>query len=494
MDNSSQQTESSSVPTNAQNLPLFTCIACQIAFYSADQQRTHYRSDWHRYNLKRKVAELPPVTAENFAQRLLAQQAKAAEDSKRAEFSAECSVCKKAYSSENAFNNHLNSKKHKENEARMLRKLQAEEDLRAEQNAIAESIAAATIPVPGEPADQTDASEPAKSITTDEQGRKITPFPVSEDEDEDDDEDMSQAASVEAMDVESTKHDAESERRKQEREIKKQLTLATTEEEVAKLIEKKKATALRLNPDADCLFCTHKSESFEANLDHMTKEHSLFIPDLEYLVDLRGLIKYLADKISVANVCLYCNGRGRVLHSLEAVRKHMLDKGHTKIAYDTEIDILEISDFYDFSSTYPDAAEHDGGEDVDMLDGVSGRSKLMNQHLEEEDGELVLPSGSRVGHRSLQRYYKQSIPLERPEKDSVVIHKMLTSYEENPEYSTQLSQASRNRAMILAQPNGYKAWKATATFKEKRVRDQFKTNIGIRNNGLQRHYRIQNPI
>ncbi|KAI9473053.1 C2H2 type zinc-finger-domain-containing protein [Coemansia mojavensis] len=417
MDNPSQQTESS-VPTNAQNLPLFTCIACQIAFYSADQQRTHYRSDWHRYNLKRKVAELPPVTAENFAQRLLAQQAKAAEDSKRAEFSAECSVCKKAYSSENAFNNHLNSKKHKENEARMLQ----------------------------------------------------------------------------AMDVESTKHDAESERRKQEREIKKQLTSATTEEEVAKLIEKKKATALRLNPDADCLFCTHKSESFEANLDHMTKEHSLFIPDLEYLVDLRGLIKYLADKISVANVCLYCNGRGRVLHSLEAVRKHMLDKGHTKIAYDTEIDILEISDFYDFSSTYPDAAEHNGSEDVDMFDGVSGRSKLMNQHLEEEDGELVLPNGNRVGHRSLQRYYKQSIPLERPEKDSVVIHKMLTSYEENPEYSTQLSQASRNRAMILAQPNGYKAWKATATFKEKRVRDQFKTNIGIRNNGLQRHYREQNPI
>ncbi|KAJ2582058.1 condensin complex non-SMC subunit Cnd1, partial [Coemansia sp. RSA 1836] len=130
-----------SVPTNAQNTPLFTCMACQVAFYSAEQQRTHYRSDWHRYNLKRKVADLPPVNAESFAQRVLSLQAKAVETTKRAEFSADCSVCKKTYGSENAFNNHLNSKKHKETEARMLRRMQEDEDVRAEQEAIAESIA-----------------------------------------------------------------------------------------------------------------------------------------------------------------------------------------------------------------------------------------------------------------------------------------------------------------------------------------------------------------
>jgi hypothetical protein len=27
-------------------------------------QREHYKTDWHRYNLKRKVVDLPPVTAE----------------------------------------------------------------------------------------------------------------------------------------------------------------------------------------------------------------------------------------------------------------------------------------------------------------------------------------------------------------------------------------------------------------------------------------------
>ncbi|KAJ2808298.1 pre-60S factor rei1 [Coemansia guatemalensis] len=518
MDSVSTQTTGTSVPTNAHNKPLFTCIACQVAFYSAEQQRTHYRSDWHRYNLKRKVADLPPVPAESFAQRVLAQQAQAAEDSKRAEFSAECTVCKKAYGSENAFNNHLNSKKHKESESRMLRKMQAEEDLKAEQRAIAESIAESRLAgtTTQDAANATDAisgsggaaAEPVTPTTgtlaaamTDEQGRKVSAFPLSDDEEEEDeaDDDKSLEVASEHMDVDQgdSEKDAERARRKQELDIKRQLNQASTEEEVVQLLEKKRAAAPRLNPDTDCLFCTHKSDSFESNMDHMSLAHSLFIPDLEYLVDLRGLVKYLADKISVANVCLYCNGRGRVLQSLEAVRRHMLDKGHTKIAYDTEIDILEISDFYDFSSTYPDADEHNADDDVDaeMFDGVSGRSKMLGPaQLEEEDGELVLPNGNRIGHRSLLRYYKQDIPLERPEKDSVVIHKMLTNYSDNPEYNTQMTQSSSNRAMILAQPNGYKAWKNTVTFKERRVQDNFKTRVGMRSNGLQKHYREQNPI
>ncbi len=33
----------------------FTCISCHVAFREAAVQREHYKSDWHRYNLKRKV-------------------------------------------------------------------------------------------------------------------------------------------------------------------------------------------------------------------------------------------------------------------------------------------------------------------------------------------------------------------------------------------------------------------------------------------------------
>lgn len=48
----------------------FTCLACQIAFETADEQRSHYRSDWHRYNLKRKVAGVAPVSESEFLERV----------------------------------------------------------------------------------------------------------------------------------------------------------------------------------------------------------------------------------------------------------------------------------------------------------------------------------------------------------------------------------------------------------------------------------------
>jgi pre-60S factor REI1 len=57
-----------------QNSGLFTCMACQVAFRSSEGQRNHYRSDWHRYNLKRKVADLPPITAAQFDQKLQGRQ------------------------------------------------------------------------------------------------------------------------------------------------------------------------------------------------------------------------------------------------------------------------------------------------------------------------------------------------------------------------------------------------------------------------------------
>ena len=41
---------------------------------AAELQKAHYKTDWHRYNLKRRVADLPPVSAENFQQRVLAQR------------------------------------------------------------------------------------------------------------------------------------------------------------------------------------------------------------------------------------------------------------------------------------------------------------------------------------------------------------------------------------------------------------------------------------
>lgn len=90
-----------------------TCLNCNVRFHNADIQREHYKTDWHRYNLKRKVGDLPPVTAEEFQKRVL-QQRQSDEQAQQA-VSLYCNPCRKQFISEKSHDNHLNSKKHREN-------------------------------------------------------------------------------------------------------------------------------------------------------------------------------------------------------------------------------------------------------------------------------------------------------------------------------------------------------------------------------------------
>lgn len=73
----------------------------------------------------------------------------------------------------------------------------------------------------------------------------------------------------------------------------------------------------------ECLFCSHVSKTLEKNISHMTKSHSFFIPDLEYVLDLEELMTYLGEaglvvlshlfKNCLKFLCLYlfcfCNNR-----------------------------------------------------------------------------------------------------------------------------------------------------------------------------------------
>lgn len=155
---------------------------------------------------------------------------------------------------------------------------------------------------------------------------------------------------------------------------------AESESDIQAIIDAKIASAPRLDPETDCLFCAHKSKDFEANMLHMSQSHSFFIPDTEYLVDARGLIEYLGHKISVSNMCLHCNGIGKAFYSLDAVRKHMLEKGHCKMEYlDNEDEYL---DFYDYSlgaDVVGDVDDEESWDDVEVesaSDGVMRRSDI----------------------------------------------------------------------------------------------------------------------
>ena len=94
---------------------MLTCITCSVAFTQTSGQRDHYKTDWHRYNLKRKVAEMPPVSENEFKNRMEKHE------EQRKLLSGEiktptgyCVACSKSFATEKAYGNHLKSKKHLE--------------------------------------------------------------------------------------------------------------------------------------------------------------------------------------------------------------------------------------------------------------------------------------------------------------------------------------------------------------------------------------------
>lgn len=379
---------------------MFTCITCRVSFADSDIQRRHYKTDWHRYNLKRKVAEMPPVTAEVFQQKVLAQKAEVEAQQQSKTKSLHCQLCNKTFSSENAFSNHLSSKKHKDVEANKANKAKKQESLITESqfsNHFKRKDSKETDP-------QNTESENAESL--------------SHNGDDDDDEDD---------DIEED-------------------TLEVT----------------------DCLFCPHHSVSLEENLKHMTRSHSFFIPDLEYVVDLKGLVTYLCEKVGMGNMCLYCNDKGKSFFSLEAVQSHMVDKGHTKMNYEGDA-VLQYADFYDFSSSYPDYNPDEENEG----DEIQGRESTLA--VNEQTLELCLPSGAKIGHRNMRHIYKQNLPPERSHH-SKVIQSIMADYKALGWHGT-IASAARQKVKDVRLRNIQQAKR--------------NVNISVKANRMQKHFRPQ---
>lgn len=103
-----------------------------------------------------------------------------------------------------------------------------------------------------------------------------------------------------------------------------------------------------------CLFCTclfsDDDEGLTSNLEHMSTEHGLFIPDQDNVNDLQSFIGYLATEIKAWHECLYC---GATKSSTFAIQSHMRDKGHCRLNFDREPDLLK---FWQFSPLLKAAA------------------------------------------------------------------------------------------------------------------------------------------
>ena len=424
--------------------------------------------------MKRRVASLPPISVAVFNQKVLERRAETAVMSSAQ--GSSCEVCKlvptpffdcsyalillsKMYTTENAYRSHIESKKHKEAELKISLKRTAQPSTPTGDSALQRKTTAAVFKF----------TKAVASLT------------INEDE---------------------------------------------SNEQVIKSIDQKIAAARSRLSSGSCLFCPQVSVSLDDNLTHMSLAHSFFIPDAQFLIDISGLVLYLGEKIAVGNVCIYCNQKGREFRSIEAVRKHMVDKSHCKIAYDSEDDRLELSDYYDFTSSYGDAPlkskeespnqsdeNAESWEDMDDEDDTevdeivdeaaqeaSNGEDLPENELSYGDSiyELVLPSGSRIGHRTMRRYYAQPFPSAPrgnkpadPNSGAALVRRLLA--DKNSALVPRkggFGAFGSGTDVVKARNRGEarEAGRHVKEFRDQRRREDFKTKIGFIHNS-QKHFR-----
>ncbi|KAI1287655.1 Zinc finger protein [Halotydeus destructor] len=333
----------------------YTCISCRVSFADAELQRDHYKSEWHRYNLKRKVAQLSPVTRDDY-EKIEAQHLKKADELGEIGAQFKCECCRKSFGHEKAWLQHNQSKKHVD-----ASKLFTPKPI-LEATAVGEEVNSNEI-VADKKAESSEGS-----------------FEILDSVGDDADNDWESVSGDEG-------------------DIEYGEALEVTE----------------------CLFCPRSGKSLEENLQHMTIDHSFFLPDAEYLHDLEGLIKYLGEKVGAGYRCLWCCETGRGFRSVNAVQRHMADKGHCKMRLEPGDTLLEYSDFYDYSPSHPEGSnKDDADEEVDI-----------DELRVDENMQLILPSGATAGHRSLAVYYKQNLKTRLPQRQDGkrhMIHDLLSQY------------------------------------------------------------------
>ncbi|KJH42721.1 zinc finger, C2H2 type [Dictyocaulus viviparus] len=309
----------------------FTCVSCHLVFKTPEIQRHHYKTDWHRYNLKRQVgfqvSELPPVTEEQFCEKVLAYQAeKEALEKEEYDISTlYCSICRKKLKSRNSFKDHVASKKHKEMES-IIAKSAQQVGTRTSQRSVQSR------------------NQEEKQIAHGSEFDNV-------------DDDSSSSGWVTDLDSDNEKN-----------------------------IDFDENQAI---PITSCLFCSQANSSKGEAVEHMRLYHDFVLPDKKYLVDEEGMLNYLGLKVGAGRCCIYCPDIRSRFASVVACQSHMRDKQHCKINREPE-GMLEFAEFYDYSPLYENEGEG-----------------ILSDRIFDDGWTLTLPSGAKIGHRSLMMYYRQ---------------------------------------------------------------------------------------
>ena len=410
------------------------------------------RTDWHRYNLKRRVASLPPISSEIFTEKVLHAQANSSAVAAKASFEKTCPACQKLYYSQNAYDNHLKSQRHRSRVAAL--NTDGGSTVADAENG---SLISSTISL-GDPI-----NTPKLSVTP---KHNRTQLHASIDDDAKAEFTkvisgiMDTTTSNEPLPRRPTRphHSAE--------ENRIEHPLSPEKGQKDEDASKQSSSSSNEEVQSCCLFCHLSSPDLETNVDHMIKSHGLFIPERKYLVDLEGLFLWLWRRVNEEPFeCLYCH---KTKNTAEAVQDHMRDSGHCKIAFEEEIDMIEVGQFYDFRSTYSD---EDLSADDDMGDGWEDDSDAVSDDIEDTievdesvrpqnrpsqlkgpsqdraiivEDELYLPSGKVAGHRNLAKFFRQNLHRYPTREEILQQQKLVGSVEADGQSSNEAGDANEH--------------------------------------------------
>ena len=329
------------------------------------------------------MASLPPISSEVFAEKVINAQASTTAAAAKASFEKTCAACQRTYYSENAYQNHLGSQKHQMNVTALQNghgptTTDETDSVRSSTFSLGEPVNM----TPAEPAEQFEPTAEALDPEAEAEFSKVVNG--IKDATISDQEPVSRRPS--------RPHHSASERRSPH-------PLSPIKDEEGGTSISEVAAPSAGDPLKQCLFCNYDSPSFKLNVHHMTKFHGMFIPEQPYLIDLEGLIGYLYKKIAENQECLYCH---KLKGSTSGIQTHMRDKGHCMIAFESEEEMIEVGQFYDFTSTYSDEdedeemAENDDGDNA--KGGVKlGRSKAARIIISDENGDEIMSDPEAAG-------------------------------------------------------------------------------------------------
>eukprot|EP01024_Parvocaulis_polyphysoides_P005698 TRINITY_DN11423_c0_g2_i1.p2 TRINITY_DN11423_c0_g2~~TRINITY_DN11423_c0_g2_i1.p2 ORF type:complete len:471 (-),score=101.47 TRINITY_DN11423_c0_g2_i1:775-2082(-) len=409
-------------------------------FKNKESLNEHYKSDFHRYNLRRKVAGLPPVTREWFeARKSQLEQLEAARGIAGSHKKIwVCPLTKKKFQSLNTYNTYRKSKKF--------------QDLMKKQGI--ESVPEPIVKVL-QLENQDEGVKQKKNINKsgEVKGSGFAMKPV--------------ATGTANTDVE----EEINEEQEEEEDVEEEGWETASDEEEGDGMDASNWEEWDVTLS---LFDNNKSETLEANLEYMYKKYGFYFPETENLIDPEGLIKYLGAKLKYGRVPLYSRGddeNAKQFRDLQAVQNHMIHINNCKMCWEDNEE--EYEDFYNWPENSQEQQQQNTDSDIYINNNALSVS---DQIAQPGTGgyELMLPNedgsgGVKIlGSREFARYYKQK-PKYLDTRKSVVAGSIVAQYRQLGIATAQEKREQKDKKKAAAQS---RQW-----YEKNRLRKEMANNL-----------------